>query len=150
MWLADHLRGKDVLLLAGSNAEAAGLSRRVQAKLIQLGRVGPPQALLADGNQAGIGDLIRARLNTKIDAGGQQLTNRDTLQVTALHGDSAEGGASARTAPGRGHSASRAPTSPGTPNWPTPATSTSPRAAPSTPPTCSSPVRCPGNPCTSA
>jgi hypothetical protein len=26
MWLADHLRGKDVLLLAGSSAEAAGLS----------------------------------------------------------------------------------------------------------------------------
>jgi ATP-dependent exoDNAse (exonuclease V) alpha subunit len=42
MWLADHLRGKSVLLLAGSNAEAAGLSRRVQAKLTQLGTVGPP------------------------------------------------------------------------------------------------------------
>ena len=37
MWLADHLRGKNVLLLAGSNSEAADLSRRVQAKLIQLG-----------------------------------------------------------------------------------------------------------------
>ena len=37
MWLADHLRGKDVLLLAGSNAEAAGLSRRVQARLAQMG-----------------------------------------------------------------------------------------------------------------
>ncbi len=35
MWLADHLRGKDVLLLAGSNAEAADLSRRVQARLVQ-------------------------------------------------------------------------------------------------------------------
>ena len=53
MWLADHLRGKDVLLLAGSNAEAADLSRRVQARLIQLGQVGPPQAALSDGNQAG-------------------------------------------------------------------------------------------------
>jgi hypothetical protein len=90
MWLADHLRGKDVLLLAGSNAEAAALSRRVQAKLIQLGRVGLPQALLADGNLAGIGDLIRARLNTKIDASGQLLTNRDILRVTALHGIQAE------------------------------------------------------------
>ena len=30
MWLADHLRGKSVLLLAGSNAEAAELSRRVR------------------------------------------------------------------------------------------------------------------------
>jgi conjugative relaxase-like TrwC/TraI family protein len=79
MWLADHLRGKDVLLLAGSNSEAAELSRRVQAKLIQLGAVQRPQAALADGNQAGTGDLIRARLNTKTDAGGRELINRDTL-----------------------------------------------------------------------
>ena len=84
MWLADHLRGKDVLLLAGSNAEAAGLSRRVQAKLTQMGSVGPPQAPLSDSNHAGVGDLIRARLNTEIDAGGRQLSNRDTLQVTAF------------------------------------------------------------------
>ena len=82
MWLADHLRGKDVLLLAGSNAEAAELSRRVQARLIQLGEVGHPQAALSDGNQAGVGDLVRARLNTEIDAGGRKLTNRDTLKVT--------------------------------------------------------------------
>jgi conjugative relaxase-like TrwC/TraI family protein len=90
MWLADHLRGKDVLLLAGSNAEAAGLSRRVQAKLTQLGTVSPPQAALADGNHAGVGDLVRARLNTQIDAGGRRLTNRDTLQVTAFRGPDAE------------------------------------------------------------
>jgi hypothetical protein len=90
MWLADHLRGKDVLLLAGSNAEAAGLSRRVRARLAQMGRVGPPQAPLADGNQAGVGDLVRARLNTQIDAGGRPLTNRDTLQVTAFRGPDAE------------------------------------------------------------
>ena len=90
MWLADHLRGKDVLLLAGSNAEAADLSRRVQARLTQMGSVGPPQAPLSDGNHAGIGDLVRARLNTEIDAGGRQLTNRDTLTVTAFRGPDAE------------------------------------------------------------
>ena len=90
MWLADHLRGKDVLLLAGSNAEAADLSRRVQAKLTQMGSVGPPQAALSDGNHAGVGDLVRARLNTEIDAGGRQLTNRDTLTVTAFRGPDAE------------------------------------------------------------
>ena len=90
MWLADHLRGKNVLLLAGSNAEAADLSRRVQARLIQLGTVGPPQAALSDGNQAGVGDLVRARLNTEIDAGGRKLTNRDTLKITALRGPDAE------------------------------------------------------------
>jgi hypothetical protein len=90
LWLADHLRGKDVLLLAGSNAEAADLSRRVQAKLAQLGSIGPPQATLSDGNHAGVGDLVRARLNTEIDAGGRQLTNRDTLTVTAFRGPDAE------------------------------------------------------------
>ena len=90
MWLADHLRGKDVLLLAGSNAEAAELSRRVQARLAQMGTVGPPQAALSDGNHAGVGDLVRARLNTEIDAGGRALTNRDTLKVTAFRGPDAE------------------------------------------------------------
>ena len=90
MWLADHLRGKDVLLLAGSNAEAADLSRRVQARLTQIGSVGPPQAPLSDGNHAGVGDLVRARLNTEIDAGGRPLTNRDTLKVTAFRGSDAE------------------------------------------------------------
>jgi ATP-dependent exoDNAse (exonuclease V) alpha subunit len=86
MWLADHLRGKTALLLAGSNGEAAELSRRVQAKLIQLGTVQRPQAALADGNQAGTGDLIRARLNTTINADGRELTNRDTLRITGWHG----------------------------------------------------------------
>ena len=90
MWLADHLRGKNVLLLAGSNSEAAELSRRIQAKLIQLGTVQRPHAALSDGNQAGTGDLIRARLNTKINAGGQELTNRDTLQITGWHGPHAQ------------------------------------------------------------
>jgi hypothetical protein len=89
MWLADHLRGKAVLLLAGSNSEAAELSRRVQAKLIQLGTVQQPQAALADGNQVGTGDLIRARLNTKINADGRDLTNRDTLKITGWHGPNA-------------------------------------------------------------
>ena len=90
MWLADHLRGKNVLLLAGSNSEAADLSRRIQAKLIQLGRVGQPRAALADGNQAGTGDLIRARLNTTINAGGRELTNRDMLKITGWHGPHAQ------------------------------------------------------------
>ena len=90
MWLADHLRGKNVLLLAGSNNEAAELSRRVQAKLIQLGTVQRPQTALSDGNQAGVGDLIRARLNTKINAGGRELTNRDTLKITGWDGPHAQ------------------------------------------------------------
>jgi conjugative relaxase-like TrwC/TraI family protein len=89
-WLADRLEGKRSLLMAGSNAEVADLSARAQAKLIGLGAVQRPRAKLSDGNSAGIGDLIRARLNTEIDAGGQKLTNRDTLKVTAWKGRHAE------------------------------------------------------------
>ena len=51
MWLADHLRGKTVLLLAGSNAEAAELSRRVQAELTQLGAVGHPRPRCPTGTR---------------------------------------------------------------------------------------------------
>ena len=150
MWLADHPRGKNVLLLAGSNAEAAELSRLVQAKLTQLGSIGPPQATLADENHAGVGDLIRARLNTEIDAGGRKLTNRDTLKVTALRGPTPRYGGNSQTEPGPSRSGYPGPTSHATPSSPTPATSTSPRAAPSTPPTSSSPSPCPGRPCMSA
>jgi hypothetical protein len=89
-WLADHLRGKTALLLAGSNDEAADLARRAQARLIQAGHVAAggyqAQVPLADGNQAHPGDLIRARLNTEIDAAGRKLTNRDTLKITAIRG----------------------------------------------------------------
>jgi conjugative relaxase-like TrwC/TraI family protein len=81
-FLADFLQGKDSILLAGSNAEAADLARRVQDQLIRAGRVQQPQLELADGNRAGIGDLVRARENAKtIDADGQPLTNRDVLRI---------------------------------------------------------------------
>jgi len=81
-FLADFLAGKDSILLAGSNAEAADLARRVQDTLIHAGRVQQPQLELADGNRAGVGDLVRARENAKtIDAGGQPLANRDVLRI---------------------------------------------------------------------
>jgi hypothetical protein len=81
-FLADFLAGKDSVLLAGSNAEAADLARRVQDKLIRAGRVQQPQLDLADENRAGVGDLVRARENAKtIDAGGQPLANRDVLRI---------------------------------------------------------------------
>jgi hypothetical protein len=100
MWLADHLRGKDVLLLAGSNAEAADLARRVQARLTQLGTIGPPQAPLADGNRAGIGDLIRARLNTQIDAGGRPSPTGTPFRSPPFAAPTPKSGGSGWTAPG--------------------------------------------------
>jgi AAA domain/TrwC relaxase len=81
-FLADFLAGKDSILLAGSNAEAADLARRVQDRLIRAGRVHHPRLELADGNRAGIGDLVRARENAEaIDADGQPLANRDVLRI---------------------------------------------------------------------
>jgi conjugative relaxase-like TrwC/TraI family protein len=85
--LANMLRGRDALLLAGSSAEAADLARRVQEKLRALGMAGDPETELSDGNMAGPGDLVRARLNAHIDAGGQRLTNRDTLRIVRFEGD---------------------------------------------------------------
>ena len=65
LWLTDYLRGKDALLLAGTNEEAAALARLARERLIERGRLdGQAMVTLADGNQAGTGDLIRARLNT--------------------------------------------------------------------------------------
>jgi hypothetical protein len=87
MGLADYLAGKYALLLAGSNAEAADLARRVQAKLVQMGRVGAGEVELADGNMAGLGDRIRARENTTIEADGRTLNNRDTLLISAIGAD---------------------------------------------------------------
>ena len=97
-YLADLLRGRDVLLLAGSSAEAADLSRRVQAQLAQAGRVGEGVFDLADGNMAGVGDLVRARHNEHIDAGGRRLTNRDTLLVMSADQGSGHAWVRRRTA----------------------------------------------------
>jgi ATP-dependent exoDNAse (exonuclease V) alpha subunit len=100
-WLADHLHGRDAILLAGSNLEAAELARRVQAQLVAMGTVVHPRAPLADGNRAGTGDLIRTRLNARIEAGGQRLTNRDVLRIEGWQGQTAE---VARKLPGGGWS----------------------------------------------
>jgi conjugative relaxase-like TrwC/TraI family protein len=81
-FLADFLAGKDSILLAGSNAEATDLARRVQDKLIGAGCVQRPEFQLADDNRAGIGDLVRARENARtIDAAGRPLANRDVLRI---------------------------------------------------------------------
>ena len=151
MWLADHLRGKDVLLLAGSNAEAAELSRRVQAKLTQLGTVGPPQA-------AAVGRQPRRRRRP----GPRPPQHRDRRRRPPAHQPRHPPGHRVPRPRRRGPAAAAGrdldrdvPGPPGlprrpTPSSPTPATSTSPRAAPSTPPTSWSPTPCPGRPCTSA
>jgi hypothetical protein len=82
-WLADHLAGLDTLLLAGSNEEAAELSRLARRQLIRMGEVrnSGDVVLERDGNDASVGDMLRARQNTKIPAGGKPLENRDVIKL---------------------------------------------------------------------
>ena len=86
LYLTDHLMGRDSLLLAGTNEEAAKLAGMVRAELARLGQVpARPEVTLADGNGAARGDLLRARENTRaVDAGGRKLTNRDTLRLEGV------------------------------------------------------------------
>ncbi|MGH3235767.1 MAG: AAA family ATPase, partial [Streptosporangiaceae bacterium] len=103
-WVTDHLDGRDTLLLAASNEEAAHLARLARERLIEYRQVsGANEITLADGNQAGTGDLVRARLNTRIDADGQTLANRDTIRIDGFQDGAFERLAvvSRRTGPGQ-------------------------------------------------
>ncbi len=83
-WLADHLSGKLSVLLSTTNVQAAELARRARDELAALGLVGMSDLVeLADGNEAGAGDLIVARQNARIWAGypRRQLANRDVLRI---------------------------------------------------------------------
>src|SRR5207245_5333069 len=86
MWLNDHLSGRESLLMATSNETAAALARLARERLVGLGLVDPAGALpLADGNEAGRGDLIRARPKTRTDAARPTLATRPPLRSTRLH-----------------------------------------------------------------
>jgi len=85
-WLADHLSGNASVLLATTNAEATELARRARDELAALGMVAADNLVeVADGNVAGVGDLIVARQNARIEAGepGRRLANRDVLRIEA-------------------------------------------------------------------
>ena len=103
-WLADHLSGKESLLLVTTNDQAAELARRARDELAALGLVATENlAGLADGNVAGAGDLIVARQNVRIEAGepGRMLANRDVLRIEAWAGAGEERAAVVRRIVGR-------------------------------------------------
>ena len=91
-WLADHLAGKDTLLLARTEEQARELSRRVRGELVHYGIVqAGAEVRLRHGAAASTGDLIMARRNDRrITAGepGRWLTNRDVLRVEGTRGRS--------------------------------------------------------------
>ena len=89
-WLADHLAGKESLLVARTGEQAQELSRRVRDELIHYGLVSADsQVGLRDGAVASRGDLVMARRNDRrIVAGqaGRWLANRDVLRVESAAG----------------------------------------------------------------
>jgi hypothetical protein len=89
-WLADHLDGKDTLLIARTQDQARELSRRARDDLIRYGLVASgPGVRLAGAEQASVGDLIMARRNTRAVQAGEDhrdLANRDVLQILAVGG----------------------------------------------------------------
>jgi conjugative relaxase-like TrwC/TraI family protein len=103
-WLADHLTGRESLLMVTTNEQAAELARRARDELAALGLVAIENlAGLADGNVAGEGDLIVARQNIRIEAGepGRMLANRDVLRIEAWAGAGEERAAVVRRIVGR-------------------------------------------------
>lgn len=84
-YLHDRLNGKDTLLMAGTEAMAAELSRRVRDDLMHWGLVEDgPSVPIMNGFHASAGDWVMARKNANwVDAGedGRKLANRDVLRI---------------------------------------------------------------------
>ncbi|MEU7822961.1 MobF family relaxase [Catellatospora sp. NPDC049133] len=92
-WLADTIAGRHSLLVVSTAEEAADLSARLRARLVELGRVSAHGVQLhhesAVGTVAGAGDIIQTRRNdwSLRDAAGRAVINRDMWQVTAVTED---------------------------------------------------------------
>ena len=84
-WLADYLDGRDSVLMARTEVDAAEMSRRARGDLLHFGRVSDgPDAELRKGARASAGDRIMARKNRHgkfVGVPGRGLANRDVLEV---------------------------------------------------------------------
>ena len=130
LYLADHLMGRDSLLLAGTNEEAAKLAGMVRAELARLGRV--PQRRRSRWRTA-TGPRVVTSCGpgrtparwTRPDAGSPTGT-RSAWRAWSRRqaGPLRSRGASSRTGPGPVTSPSRWTTSSARPSWPMRATST--------------------------
>ena len=79
--VADRLDGRSVVVVAGTNAQAAQVANRVRDRLVELGLVEADGVLLErDGCTAGVGDLIACRRNDY----GLGVTNRAQYRVTEV------------------------------------------------------------------
>jgi hypothetical protein len=87
-YVAGYLAGWDVLLMIAERARCREASRRIREDLIHLGVVRDgPEARLAHGAGASVGDLIICRENDRtVEAGvpGRPLANGDVLRIDAI------------------------------------------------------------------
>ena len=87
-YLATHLTGRNVLLMAADWARCRELSARIRDDLIHLGLVGAGRTIqIAEGAEASAGDLIICRANDhRLEAGepGRALANGDILRIEAI------------------------------------------------------------------
>ncbi|CAM4043495.1 MobF family relaxase [Nocardia ninae] len=89
-WTADHLAGRDTIMLAATHDVVTELNARARAD--RLARVGSPvgeQSVLCDGLMASAGDVIRTRRNDPRLRLGERdwVRNGYTWTVTAVHDD---------------------------------------------------------------
>jgi len=97
-WLADHLNGRDTVLVAATNEAVARLNAALRAELVRLGRVGEHGVTLGRtegaawaGEVAGVGDLVQARRNGRslgaFAGHPDPPVNRDRYRVLAVGDD---------------------------------------------------------------
>ena len=86
-YVAHTLEGKNCLLIVRSHELRRELCRRVQGDLQHLGLVAGdgPSIEIADGQRAGVGDLLVCSENDhSVDAVGVPLANKHLLRIEAV------------------------------------------------------------------
>ncbi|MFF8414931.1 MobF family relaxase [Streptomyces omiyaensis] len=87
-WLADHMAGKNALLIAPTNEQADELAARARADLVRLGEVAAEGIELEQrGLTIGVGDMIQLRENNRrltSVSGDRFATNRDVVKVLGV------------------------------------------------------------------
>jgi len=91
-WIDHHARDETVALVASTNEHVDAINRRVQVVRGAAGHLAPDRGTrIAGGEMAWVGDIVATRRNDRrlVTTTGEQVRNRDTWTVTAIHADGA-------------------------------------------------------------
>ena len=91
-WIDHHARDETVALVASTNEHVDAINRRVQVVRGAAGHLDPDRGTrIAGGEMAWVGDIVATRRNDRrlVTTTGEQVRNRDTWTVTAIHADGA-------------------------------------------------------------